>query len=169
MDLRHTDIKEILYQTFSQSTLLTDLLLSDSLENIEAESFSYSGLNYLKVPSNVRYIDDAAFSYCSNLLSVNIGNAEKGSNILLLGTAPFQGCLNLKSIYIFSVQPPSLKKPLCGIANTGVANGYKLITNLQIFVPFSALLAYKNAVNNSLFDPLMQQSWVFHLDQLFGF
>ena len=54
------------------------------------ESVTYNGTTY-----SVTSIGDYAFSYCSSLTSVVIGNS-----VTSIGTSAFEGCANIESLYI---------------------------------------------------------------------
>jgi hypothetical protein len=57
---------------FSGDTVLTKIVLPDTLQTLEAGCFSYTSLTELYIPANVNSIYYSSLSNCSNLTSVTV-------------------------------------------------------------------------------------------------
>lgn len=75
-------VKRIEEKTFFRCEKISGIKLPQSLEFIGKDAFSYCyGLTELDIPATVKQIDEYAFYNCTNLLTVNVDNAE--SNLVL--------------------------------------------------------------------------------------
>ena len=90
-------VTSICYQAFMSCSGLTFIKLPNSLITIEYEAFSRcSGLTSVDIPNTVTTIGGRAFNNCSGLTSFTIPNS-----VTKVGDeSPFQGCINLTSIYV---------------------------------------------------------------------
>lgn len=71
-----TDLTDIPEYCFQNCESLEYIEIPDSVTRINAHAFAFSGLNEITLPASVNMIDDGAFSYCSQLLSVTILNPD---------------------------------------------------------------------------------------------
>ena len=81
---------------YFNGTLLTNLIIPDSVTSISARVFEYcTGITSITIPDSVTSIGEAAFRGCSGLTSVTIGNS-----VTSIGNYAFCNCTSLKSITI---------------------------------------------------------------------
>ena len=74
---------------------ITDLVIPDTVTNIESAFYGCSGLNSVTIPNSVRSIGNSAFAGCSGLTSVTIPNT-----VTSIGNYAFSGCSGLSSVTI---------------------------------------------------------------------
>ncbi|NSE02486.1 leucine-rich repeat protein [Blautia wexlerae] len=79
---------------FEACTMLKDVVLSDSIEEIGAKAFSQTVIKSIVLPNSIKALGEEAFYDCKQLESVQLSNQE-----LFLGST-FKGCIQLKSIII---------------------------------------------------------------------
>jgi hypothetical protein len=72
-----------------------ELILPDGVEHIANSAFEDSKATYIHIPDSVKTIGDCAFSGCSGLISITIGN-----NVTSIGNRAFFGCSGLTTITI---------------------------------------------------------------------
>lgn len=89
-----------------------------------------SNLTSVIIPNSVKMLGDAVFAACNSLTSIEIPNSVNS-----IGERAFADCVNLIYLYIDSPTPPSLE-----YSSLENCNG-----NLTIFVPSSAVKAYREA------------------------
>lgn len=121
------------------------MVIPNSVTVIESYAFrDCIGLTNMTIPNSVEKIGDDVFRDCSGLTNVTIGKSVKE-----IGMSPFENCTALSTLYLLNPTPPML----------GYDLGNNLSENLTIFVPQSALAAYKqnlrwkNFQNLQGFDP----------------
>jgi len=106
-------------QCFKYCKNLEELRLPTSLQTIDTEAFSCSGLRHISFPSSLKEIGDNAFSTCTLLEEIEIPNS-----VANIGAAAFQGC-------------DSLAKAVLPNSVTSVSNGlfYNCINLAEIQLP----------------------------------
>lgn len=92
-------------------------------------AFAPSGLKSFTIPSDVKVIVNRVFYYCSFMESLTLP-----ATVSQIGTSAFYGCSSLKSVTVKASTPPS-----CG------SDAFYSTNNCPIYVPSSALAAYKSA------------------------
>ena len=80
---------------FFQCKNLNNILIPDSVQNIEYQAFSGSGVTSVKIPDSVTKISDRAFAECRNLTSVKIPDG-----VTNIGLDAFIICTSLTDIVI---------------------------------------------------------------------
>lgn len=80
---------------FSNNLILTKLILSPNLENINVESFSYTSIRNFTVPSSLKTIGNDAFKSCARLSSFVI---PADSILETIGIGAFRDCIEIASI-----------------------------------------------------------------------
>ena len=88
-----------LYPIFEGCTNLTTITLEEGLTIIPSQLLAKTNIKEISIPNSVEKIEDSAFSECTSLEKVNLGNVQK------IGNNAFYGCTVLKNITI----PKSLK------------------------------------------------------------
>ena len=88
-------VKTIGYAAFSGCENITNLIIPDSLKEIDTYSFSGIGIDYLDIPNTVEVLGDSVFTACENLVEVTFQDG-----ITEIPTATFRDCKNLESITI---------------------------------------------------------------------
>ena len=95
-DLSDVDLGEgVTYigsSAFSKCGMLTDIIIPSSVTQIGFEAFSFTSLQSLVIPDNVRIIEPYAFRSCTNLKHVNLSNG-----LTTIDTGLFYGC-SLESV-----------------------------------------------------------------------
>ena len=85
---------------FTENTQLQIVILSEYIKTIENDAFSYcSELISLSIPDNVTYIGISAFAGCSGLLNINIG-----TGVTEIGANAFSNCAIVKMTIPGNVQ-----------------------------------------------------------------
>ena len=76
---------------FRECSVLTSAALPNSLQRIERNAFSYSGITSITIPVGVTYFGNLAFGYCSSLSSIvyNAANAfdAESSGVFMLSSS----------------------------------------------------------------------------------
>lgn len=67
-----TGVTTIKQEMFNKCSNLSELKLPSSVQYIESNAFSYSGLTYIYIPENIKNIDIQAFVYANNLETIEI-------------------------------------------------------------------------------------------------
>lgn len=79
---------------YPENKIETEYIIPDSVTNIENSAFSYSvNLISIDIPDSVTSIGSQAFDNCSSLTSINIPNS-----VTSIGHSAFWSCSNLKSV-----------------------------------------------------------------------
>ena len=88
----------ILYGTFYDCSMLTNITISDKVKSIGNRAFyGCSSITSITIPDSVTSIGEYAFSGCSSLISVTFGENSKLESI---GNRAFYGCSSITSITI---------------------------------------------------------------------
>lgn len=77
-----------------------NIILSEGIEYIEAEAFSWTNLKHIEIPDSVKYIGREAFEGCKNLQEISIPDGAK------IGTCAFSHCYSLQKVRL----PEDLKE-----------------------------------------------------------
>ena len=89
-----TDLGTV-FKNNSQITTFDELQYFTGLTSIGSNAFSFcTNLTSIEIPNGVTYIDSDAFSYCSGLTSITIPNS-----VTSIGSSAFSGCIGLTSVY----------------------------------------------------------------------
>lgn len=83
------------YAGFMNCSGLTNVILPDTLTNIDIEAFMGTGLTSLTIPDGVANIGLEAFANCSSLANVVLGNG-----VVSLGNNAFFSCPGLTNVFI---------------------------------------------------------------------
>lgn len=98
---------------------------------------SCNNLNTITIPSTIYEIGDYAFVACKNLQSVNIEyNPTTNINKLVIGENVFNQCSSLQYIKFLSIEPPVLESTGDPFGNTN---------DCPIYVPAESVDLYKSA------------------------
>ena len=97
--------------------------------------FGCTNLQSVNIPNSVIYIENNTFQNCTNLRTVVIG-----SGCEFISEKAFFGCPSLTSITCYATTPPT-------IVQGALAFEYSTATSATLYVPASAIEAYKNAVD----------------------
>lgn len=125
-------VTEIGGNAFNNCTELRNVTLSNSVTYIGHNAFAYcEGLSNITIPNSVTYIAHEAFLGCTGLSSITIPK-----NVEIIEQGIFYDCDNLTCIYCKPTTPPTCY---------GRIFSEKNIDNLKIYVPESAVQAYKIA------------------------
>ena len=116
---------------FVKTSALTAVELPAKVSQIGSSVFHFSGIQSAIIMSPVPYLQDKLFYGCTNLETVTIGN-----RVNMIGNFAFTDCSRLWKIYCYALQPPS-------VSNNTFQNCR--ISKIDLFVPASAVEAYKNA------------------------
>ncbi|WP_374362475.1 leucine-rich repeat protein [Cloacibacterium sp.] len=118
---------------FRDCKKLTSVSIGNSVTSIGAEAFaSCINLTSVSIGNSVTSIGQGAFHNCYKLTSVSIGNS-----VTSIGYEAFKSCYELTSFTCLATTPPTLNYP-----NTFIG-GWQ--SNCDLYVPESALSAYRNA------------------------
>ena len=130
-------------ELFCLCSSLTSITIPNSVVSIEAYAFdSCSGLTSIIIPNEVTIIGQRAFYKCSSLTSVSIG-----SGVEKIENEAFEDCPNLTEVYCYAEK---VVKP-----SWGAFFKYTDIGNTMLYVPGSALKAYKNTEPWSKFKEIV--------------
>ena len=113
---------------------LASILIKGNVTFIGIDAFSCcSSLCNISLPDSVISIGDYAFGECSSLTSIILPE-----NVTSIGRGVFRQCSSLTSLVVLSQTPPSGARSLFGSYSN---------SNCRIFVPTTAVDAYKTAEN----------------------
>ena len=91
-----TAVTEIAPGAFSELSVITDVIIPDSVISIEENAFSFCfGLKNIIIPDSVTSIGDNAFYWCTNLAGITIPDG-----VTYIGNSVFSGCSDLTSVTI---------------------------------------------------------------------
>lgn len=118
------------------------LELPSSLISIGDQCFIYSSRlsGHLNIPNAVEKVGASAFSGCTGITNITIGN-----NIKSIGTLAFANMSQLIEVYMSKVTPPTAGGNILGGARS----------TLKIYVPAGSLSAYQQATGWSDFAAKM--------------
>ena len=85
----------ISYYSFLDFKSLTQIIISDEIEQIGSYVFSGTSISSIFIPYSVKLIDTNAFAECINLCDVTLSNGIK-----VIRASAFSGCTNLKKIIL---------------------------------------------------------------------
>lgn len=159
------ELKEINDHAFKNCHSLSSIEIPSTVEKIGLGAFgNCSSLTSVTIPASVEIICDAAFSDCTSMKKVKISNGVKhidgfafyNCSSLTSVTIPasvesieelvFSGCTSLKYIIMKPTTPPVLGAiSKIGIPYYSNARPFDDTNGCRIYVPSSALNAYKNA------------------------
>ena len=122
---------------FKGCSALDTVLFSPGITTIGNGAFAEcTALSSLTFPDSVTTIGIMAFSACTGLTSITLG-----SKVTKIESGAFLGCSNLSSITCYATTPPDAKDAFISLFDMGVDK-----STCVLYVPMSALDAYKNAV-----------------------
>lgn len=136
---------KILYAyPYSNASKVMDEII-EGTEIIKARAFGgIKEFTTIIFPESLKEIHDNAFSYCSNVEKI-----ELGENISYLHKA-FSACYNIKEIVCKAVSPPRINEWAWGVNpesvnTTHVKLSVKLFKECVLYVPEESVIKYKNA------------------------
>ena len=95
-------VTKLLNDSFKNRSLIEKVILSDTLESIGYNAFSYcSSLSSINIPNSVTNIGDAAFGYCHSLSTIFIPES-----VTKMGYQAFFCCDSLDTIYCKAESQP---------------------------------------------------------------
>lgn len=119
-------------ETFKYCVSLEEIVIPESVDEIDIEAFMGCGIRNINLPDSVRYIRDSAFRE-SALETIHIG---KG--LSRIHTGVFNGCSNLREVYITAPEPPKY------CTYPAYIDGEDL-GDLILYVPQASLEKYKES------------------------
>lgn len=138
-DINIENITTIGGGAFHSCTNLKNVTFNDFLLEIKEDTFSYSGLESLKLPSNLISIGNGAFYECRNLR----GDVVIPESVNKIDSSAFLGCNSIGSVKMLSKTPPTL--------GYNVFYNYETNTRYPIFVPCDSADEYRAAPNWSTY------------------
>lgn len=114
----HDGVTTVFNYAFYSCENLKNVTLPEGVLIIAANTFAYSGITQIEIPSTVKYFGERAFYHCTKLTSVNIPEAVTEINdwafygcssltevtipkgVRTIGKYAFSSCLSLKSLII---------------------------------------------------------------------
>lgn len=154
---------------FSSCTSLTSVDIPSSVTEIGSYAFSFCNFTSFSIPSSVTRIGDCAFLYCVSLTSITIPES-----VTTIGSEVFSGCSklysvvipssvtnlgntflhcnDLKSVIFKSTTPPKVGEFAFMDSEEIIDESlyhirYWILPDLKIYVPYTAVDAYKQAWN----------------------
>ncbi|SFC12119.1 leucine-rich repeat domain-containing protein, partial [Ruminococcus albus] len=103
---------------FMLNSSLREVVIPDTVEEIQSSAFQSSGLKSIVIPSSVETIGSGAFEYCSKLESITIN-----SGVNTIENNAFQDCVMLEEITL----PDSVKT-----LGNAAFNGCKALTSVKL-------------------------------------
>lgn len=125
-------IIDICPETFKGCVSLEEIVIPESVKYIDVEAFMGCGVRNINLPDSVRTIQDDAFRQCA-LETIHIG---KGLSHIHTGV--FNGCSNLREVYITAPEPPKYRTYPAYI-------GGEDLGELILYVPQASLEKYKES------------------------
>ena len=131
-------VTTIEYEAFEGCGNLQWVNLPSTLETVEAWAFTYCVLTSVYIPANVSYIEAYAFYYNQQLQDVYIG-----SGVQNIGSQAFDYCPNLRNVYCYAENPPTIYENTFGGTNASNSNTYP--SNMSLNVPKGCISLYQTA------------------------
>ena len=132
LDMSETDVTKIPNNQFSSFSKLQSVVLPKNLKNIgEYAFYSCSTLTNPTLPEGLQTININAFGYCTSLTAI-----ELPSTLQSLSAYSFYFCSNLKSITYKSMMPVAIRNNL-------ISGGYD--SKCTLYVPAIAVSTYQAA------------------------
>lgn len=119
-------------ETFKYCVSLEEIVLPESVKHIDIEAFMGCGVRNINLPDSVRHIGDDAFRD-SALETIHIG---KGLSLIYPGV--FNGCVNLREVYITAPEPPKYHAYSAFICEENLGN-------IVLYVPQASMEKYKES------------------------
>ena len=130
------------YRMFRYCYGLHRVVLPGSLSSIGHEAFAYChGITEMTIPNGVTAIEYNAFTDCRSLT-----NLEIPASVTSIGDSAFSGCTGMGAYHIRATTPPTL----------GSSVFSSIPSDCVIYVPSSAVNAYKSATNWSAYSGYIQ-------------
>ena len=118
--------------TFATCTSLASFTIPEGMTILDGWVFaSCNSLTSVVFPESMTEIGDYSFTNCENLASITIPK-----NVTIIGQYAFNACYSLNTITSYASAPPALE-------GETVFNGVD--RNIPVYVPYSAVEAYKTA------------------------
>ena len=133
---------------YSLKSSVTSIAIGQEITSIGGYAFYGTAITSVSVPRGVVRIGERAFNNCESLTSVNISDT-----VTEIGAYEFVGSNNINSITIEATTPPTL------LGNLVYYDG---VTNYYVYVPSTAIKAYKN--DSSWNDYYQGYSYFNHLE-----
>jgi hypothetical protein len=122
---------------YLNNTLITDLIIPDGVETINALAFlGCNSIVSVTIPNSVTSIKYGAFSSCYNLSDVTISD-----NVKEIGFGAFLGCSKLTNVFCKPITPPT-GADLMFFSYDNNYNDYKPI-GCKMYVPTESVEVYK--------------------------
>ena len=119
-------------ETFKGCESLEEIMIPERVTTIDIEAFRGCGVRNLNLPDSVRHIGDDAFRD-SALETIHIG---KGLSLIYPGV--FNGCVNLREVYITAPEPPKYHAYSAFICEENLGN-------IVLYVPQASMEKYKES------------------------
>ena len=120
--------------SFCSNTNLISVNLPESLESVGDNSFQgCSALKSIEIPEKVTGIYSGTFCFCSGLEEVRLKGVRK------LRDWAFEGCNNLKSLYVYVPEPP---EPYYSYEEDGIFPEV-MFENTTVYVPDGSIDKYR--------------------------
>lgn len=152
-------IKEIGPGVFAYSGV-RNVVFPESLEKIGRKAFTNTKLQTVKIPDKVMQIDYGAFSYCSNLRSIEIGKGLKD-----IGCKVFFGCGSLKNVYISEFTEHIDQKAFLGtpetvfyVKNGSYAYNFALKNNFRVQTGSDS--DWEDQINKDLLSRYLKRNYI---------
>ena len=139
----------ICYHLFLNGIELKDIVIPNDITSIGIQAFfGCTSLTSVTIPNSVTSIGESAFENCSNLANVTIG--EKVADI---GEKAFKGTTALKTLYVFSANPPMIENNTFDDSNYLWTNLYVPLGSKSIYMTIPSIAYWRFFKSITEFDP----------------
>ncbi|MBR5715577.1 MAG: leucine-rich repeat domain-containing protein [Bacteroidales bacterium] len=172
------EVSRMYYTERNSSYVSGNLVIPTQVTDAEGSRYTVVGigksafvhcrnLTSVTVPATVTYIGNAAFQKCRNLTTVNLSDAIKTigdeafeecsslteltlpRSVTSIGIEAFEDCDALKTLYVYSVEPPTVASSAFPLNDSGKVP-------FTLYVPYGSFSSYRNASYWSAFGDIRE-------------
>lgn len=147
---------------FEDCSSLTNIIIPNNIASIEYATFNRcTSLTSVVIPDNITLVSRNAFSKCLGLMTLTIGNG-----VTKIEEGVFSGCTQLSTIYCKPITPPAVSYYTSMLSTQDSRCTFPENSNMTIYVPSSAVDAYKYEYGNAKPSYVVSGNWYYYRDYI---